>query len=121
MLLAGSALASHSGSGSLSASANARVSMQDPRRRSTSNDPTQGAGVNELDDDDDGDDDEIDFNDFSLLADGSFDAQDKVLMGKRQRLKAKVKRRLAKRASDGRVVDEDLAAWITPFDLSQHG
>ncbi|EST10151.2 hypothetical protein PSEUBRA_000563 [Kalmanozyma brasiliensis GHG001] len=73
------------------------------------------------DEDDEDDDDDVDFGDFSLLADGSFDAQDKVLMGKRQRLKAKVKRRLGKRSGDGRVVDEDLAAWITPFDVSQHG
>lgn len=73
------------------------------------------------DDDEDEEDDEVDFTDFSLLADGSFDAQDKVLMGKRQRLKAKVKRRLAKRNGDGRVVDEDLAAWITPFHVSEHG
>lgn len=71
--------------------------------------------------DDEDDDEDLDFGDFGLLADGSFDAQDKVLMGKRERLKAKVKRRLGKRSGDGRVVDEDLAAWITPFDVSQHG
>ncbi|CBQ70301.1 conserved hypothetical protein [Sporisorium reilianum SRZ2] len=115
MLTAGSALAAQSGTGT-PLNQNPRLSMQGPSRTSVSSDLH---GDDELDDDDD--DDEVDFNDFSLLADGSFDAQDKVLMGKRQRLKAKVKRRLAKRASDGRVVDEDLAAWITPFDLSQHG
>ncbi|GAC99019.1 ubiquitin C-terminal hydrolase CreB [Pseudozyma hubeiensis SY62] len=110
MLSAGSALASNVGD-------TPRLSLQTPPQTSGSNDPRGGADTNDLDDDDD--DDEVDFNDFSLLADGSFDAQDQVLMGKRQRLKAKVKRRLAKRASDGRVVDEDLAAWITPFDLSE--
>lgn len=115
MLTAGSALAAQSGTGT-QAGQNPRLSMQGPSRMSLSGDLQNGD--DELDDDDD---DEVDFNDFSLLADGSFDAQDKVLMGKRQRLKAKVKRRLAKRNSDVRVVDEDLATWITPFDLSQHG
>ncbi|TKY85221.1 hypothetical protein EX895_006301 [Sporisorium graminicola] len=117
MLTAGSALAAQSGAGTPS---NPRLSMQSPSRTSISGDRVAGADDDELDDDDD-DGDQVDFNDFSLLADGSFDAQDKELMGKRQRLKAKVKRRLAKRNSDGRVVDEDLATWITPFDLSQHG
>ncbi|SPO22811.1 uncharacterized protein UTRI_01489 [Ustilago trichophora] len=126
MLAAGSALASQSNglaSTSSLASSNPRLSMQLPSRASSSTDLNRDA---DDDDDVDDDDEEHDFNDFSLLehgltADGSFDAQDKVLMGKRQRLKAKVKRRLAKRNSDGRVVDEDLATWITPFDLSQHG
>lgn len=126
MLAAGSVLASQSNglaSTSSLASSNPRLSMQAPSRASSSTDVNRDA-----DDDVDvvEDDEEHDFNDFSLLehgltADGSFDAQDKVLMGKRQKLKAKVKRRLAKRNSDGRVVDEDLATWITPFDLSQHG
>ncbi|KAJ9479779.1 Ubiquitin C-terminal hydrolase CreB [Pseudozyma hubeiensis] len=117
MLSAGSALASNDGGASSSALNNPRLSLQAQPRTSSFNNSKGAGDANDLDDDDD--DDEVDFNDFSLLADGSFDAQDQVLMGKRQRLKAKVKRRLAKRASDGRVVDEDLAAWITPFDLSE--
>lgn len=126
MLAAGSALAFQSGalaSTSSLASANPRLSMQGPGRHPSSSDLNRDP---EDDDDLDDDDDELDFNDYSMLenglaANGSFDAQDKILMGRRQRLKAKVKRRLAKRNSDGRVVDEDLATWITPFDLSQHG
>ena len=130
ILAAGSALASQSSglaSTSSLASSNPRKSLQGPGRSSGSTDLPRDADDDVADHPDDDQDDEVlDFNDFSLLehgitADGSFDAQDKVLMGKRERLKAKVKRRLAKRASDGRVVDEDLATWITPFDLSQHG
>lgn len=117
MLAAGSALASQPGSVIWTAS------VASPNLHVSSTDLHKGK---EDDEDIDEDDEEFDFNDFSLLehgmaANGSFDAQDKMLMGKRQRLKAKVKRRLAKRNPDGRVVDEDLATWITPFDLSQHG
>ncbi|SNX82271.1 uncharacterized protein MEPE_00977 [Melanopsichium pennsylvanicum] len=126
MLAAGSALTPQSGgliSTSSLASSNPRLSMQGPNRTSHSTELLRNA---EDDDDVEDDEDEMDINDFGLLeqglaTNGSFDAQDKVLMGKRQRLKAKVKRRLAKRNADGRIVDEDLAAWITPFDLSQHG
>ncbi|KAJ1032433.1 hypothetical protein NDA16_000457 [Ustilago loliicola] len=126
MLAAGTALATQSGalaSTSSLTSANPRLSMQGAGRNSSSTDLNRDP---EDDDDLDDDDDELDFNDYSMLenslaANGSFDTQDRILMGRRQRLKAKVKRRLAKRNSDGRVVDEDLATWITPFDLSQHG
>jgi len=125
VLSAGPSGAPHTGDAGLTSNASLgssdpRLSMAEARHSSSSIELHQEANS---DDDVDDEDQEIDINDFNLdlAADGSFDAQDKVLMGKRQRLKAKVKRRLAKRGSDGRVVDEDLATWITPFDLSQHG
>ncbi len=128
MLAAGSALASQTGGlGNAStaslASSNPRFSLSGPSRFSGSTEIHREGDDDHFGDDDDQD---VDVDDFHLLehglaGDGSFDAQDKALMGKRHRLKAKVKRRLAKRSADGRVVDEDLAAWITPFDLSQHG
>ncbi|GAC72876.1 hypothetical protein PANT_7d00319 [Moesziomyces antarcticus T-34] len=128
MLAAGSALASQTGglsnaSTASLASSNPRFSLSGPSRFSGSTETHRESNEDDFGDEDDQD---VDVDDFHLLehglaGDGSFDAQDKALMGKRHRFKAKVKRRLAKRSADGRVVDEDLAAWITPFDLSQHG
>ncbi|KAJ1034065.1 hypothetical protein NDA18_000937 [Ustilago nuda] len=126
MLAAGTALATKSGALVSTTSltfVNPCSSTQGGGRNSSSTDLHRDP---DEDDDLDDDEEELEFNDYNMLenglaANGSFDAQDRILMGRRQRLKAKVKRRLAKRNSDGRVVDEDLATWITPFDLSQHG
>lgn len=41
--------------------------------------------------------------------------------GRLGRMKAKLSRKLHIRAGDGRVVDEDLATWITPFEMNEHG
>ncbi|EPQ29674.1 uncharacterized protein PFL1_02894 [Pseudozyma flocculosa PF-1] len=61
--------------------------------------------------------DEVDFNNLAL-EDGGIEQVE--AMGKRARLKAKMKRKLGKRQGDGNVVDEDLATWITPFDVDEH-
>ncbi|UZJ51536.1 hypothetical protein CBS101457_000856 [Exobasidium rhododendri] len=74
-------------------------------------------------DEDEGGEDEGGEDEEGMLDSGAVEVFDgkEVSDSTMSRMKARVKRKLAKRSGESNAVDQDLESWITPFDVHQHG